>query len=340
MTVVRGCCVSAIAVALVVLVGCAPSIRLEVTRPAEVNMKGAKKLAVMDYGFPVPNKSMNAEELLKAAFAKMMGLQVHQEETPESKVAKCATTKTTAVLVGTQYFTVLTPADLSRTFTGESSQSLSATDVGKKAGAQSIVLGDLEQLTLRDENFTETYKNKDGSTGTEYKVKRIVTVQMSYRVIATETGGVLATKTLRGQVDQIALAADRRSLNSIEVLGCQAIDQVIPAMARQLAPYKIVETRTLMKDKTKNPEFERALNFLKGKMYDKAYDIFTQIFKQSENVSAGYNAAIMKEAMGDIEGAWSEMTAIATKTADSNAIREVSRLKNALEDQKKALSQM
>jgi hypothetical protein len=269
-----------------------------------------------------------------------VGLQVHQEETPESKVAKCATTKTTAVLAGTQYFTILAPSDLSKTLTGGSGQPLSATDIGKKAGAQSIVLGDLEQLTLRDADFTETFKNKDGTTSTEYKVKRTVGIQLSYRVISTETGGVLATKTLHGQVEQVVAAADRRSLSSSEILGCQAIDQVIPAMAKQLAPYKVLETRTLMKDKTKNPEFERALNFLKGKMYDKAYEIFTQIYKQSENISAGYNAAIMKEAMGDLEGAYNEMTAIATKTADSNAIREVSRLKNSVEEQKKALSQM
>jgi hypothetical protein len=340
MFIVRNGCAVVFAMALAFLIGCAPSIRLEVTKPAEVNMKGAKKLAVMDYGFPVPNKSMNAEDLLKAAFSKLIGLHVQEQETPESKVAKCATSKTSAILTGTQYFTVLTPSDLSKTLVDGSGQTMSAVDIGKKAGAQSIVLGDLERLSLDDENFSESYKKKDGSTVTENKIRRKVAVQLSYRVISTETGGILATKTLQGQVQQVVMEAERRSLKSKEILGCEAIDQVIPAMARQLAPYRVVEKRTLLKDKTKNPEFERALNFLKGNMYGNAYDIFTQIYKTSANISAGFNAAIMKEAMGDLEAAYNEMNEIATKTANTDAIREVQRLKNSLEEQKKALSQI
>jgi hypothetical protein len=340
MFVVRKCFVPAFAAALVIFIGCAPSIRLEVTKPAEVNMKGAKKLAVMDYGFPIPNKSMNAEDLLKAAFSKLIGLQVHEQETPESKVAKCATVKTSAVLAGTQYFTILTPSDLSKTLADGSGQTMSAIDIGKRVGAQSIVLGDIEQLTLDDENYSETYKQKDGSTTTVHKVRRTVGVQLSYRVISTETGGILATKSLKGNVQQVENASDRGSLGSKEILGCQAIEKLIPAIARQLAPYKVIQKRTLLKDKSKNPEFERALNFMKGNMYSNAYEIFSQIYKTSGNVAAGFNAAIMKEAMGDVEAACNEMNEIASKTADPNAIKEVQRLKNAVEEQKKVLQQL
>jgi hypothetical protein len=332
--------VSAFAVGLAVFNGCAPSIRLEVTKPAEVNMKGAKILAVMDYGFPIPNKSMNATDLLAAAFSKLIGLEVQEKETPESKVAKCATGKTSAVLAGTHYFTVLTPSDLSKALAGESDKTMSAVDIGKKAGAQSIVLGDIERLTLEDVDFTESYKQKDGSTTTEYKVRRKVNVQLSYRVIATETGGILATKTLNGFVQQVENARERSSLGSKEVLGCQAIENVIPEIAKQLAPYKVIVKRTLLKDKSKNPEFDRALSFMKGNMYGNAYDIFAQIYKTSGNVAAGFNAAIMKEAMGDVEAAYNEMNDIATKTADPKAIGEVQRLKISWEEQKKALSQM
>jgi hypothetical protein len=44
--------------------------------------------------------------------------------------------------------------------------------------------------------------------------------------------------------------------------------------------------------------------------------------------------------MGDIEGAYNEMNELASKTAEPDVIREVNRLKNAWEEQKKALSQM
>jgi hypothetical protein len=75
-------------------------------------------------------------------------------------------------------------------------------------------------------------------------------------------------------------------------------------------------------------------------MYRNSYDIFSQIYKTSGNIAAGYNAAIMKESMGDIEGAYNEMNELASKTAEPDVIREVNRLKNAWEEQKKALSQM
>jgi hypothetical protein len=331
----------AAAAAILFCIGCAPSIRLEVLKPAEVNMKGAKKLAVMDYGFPMPNKPMGVDDLLKAAFAKMVGVQMHEQETPEMKLAKCATSKTASVLASTQYFTILTPTELSRTFAGGPEQPpLSAVDIGKKAGAQSIILGEIEHLSSDDESFVEERKKDNGNKEVIRKIKRTVTVRMSYRVIETETGSLLATKTLDGKIDQIVLERNRGELSKPDELGCQVLDKILPAMARQLAPYKVVQNRILMKDKTKNPEFERALKFIKGNMYSNAYDIFTQIYQTSGNISAGFNAAIMKEAMGDLEAAYNEMNALASKTAEPEVIREVNRLKNAWEDQKKAASQI
>ncbi|HAJ80246.1 MAG TPA: hypothetical protein DCO75_10805 [Fibrobacteres bacterium] len=341
MNVVRKFLTATVIGALALCIGCAPSIRLEVIKPAEVNMKGAKKLAVMDYGFPVPNKPMGADDLLKAAFAKMIGVQMQERETPEMKLAKCATSKTISVLSSTQYFSILAPGDLSRTFVGGPGQPPpSAMDIGKKAGAQSIILGEIEQLNFDDEPFTVEHKRDNGKKDIEHKIRRTVSVRMSYRVIETETGSLLATKTLEGKTQQVVMEGERRDLHSPEDLGCQVLDKILPSMAKQLAPYKVLQSRILMKDKTKNPEFERALKFLKGNMYQNAYDIFSQIYKTSGNIAAGYNAAITKEAIGDIEGAYNEMNELASKTAEPDVIREVNRLKYAWEEQKKALSQM
>ncbi|MBN1982666.1 MAG: hypothetical protein JW795_14120 [Chitinivibrionales bacterium] len=304
-------------------------------------MRGARNIAVIDFGYPDVNKPVSIGELLKEAFAQLIHVQVGKEETEEMRTARCATAKTIELLSQTNYFTIINSADLSKSFSTDTpDQSIQATDIGKKSGAQSIVVGEIEQLTLKDENYTEDEKRKDGSMVKIDKVKRSVTLRVTYRVVSTENGSVLATKSLQGSTEQRELYSNRTSLHSKSELGCEILDDILPVMTKQLAPYRVTVHRILKKDKTKDLEFKQAMEFMEGKMYDKAYEIFTHVYQQRNLLAAGFNAAIMREALGDLEGSLTEMNALAEKTADKDVMKEVQRLKYAIEEQKRVKAQM
>ena len=133
---------------------------------------------------------------------------------------------------------------------------------------------------------------------------------------------------------------NRAQLEADEEVCKEILDQMVPKIAKQIAPYKEVVYRALMKDKTKNPDLKAADELVKGNLYDRALEIFLQVWSGTQNPAAGVNAGIMYEALGDLDSALRIVKEVVDRTADSAAMREYSRLlreKQSLERLKEQL---
>jgi len=324
--------------------GCSTSIPVTVTKPAEINMSGNRVIAVLDFRYPVKDKTISGKDLLQWAISKLTGLDLPTELNVEQRVAEYTTSQVIVTLLNTGYFQLVSPQEVAQTMQGGISASTTAVDIGKAVKAQAIVNGDLYLLDARDQEWTDERTVTDANTGEEQTVtvpmiRRTVRVGMSYQVVNTATGNVVASRSFESQTSTDRELEDRRDLPDVEEVYKSLIDGFMPKMAKQLAPYQVREHRTLMRDKTKDPRMEQADDLVKGKVYDSALEIFLDVWQQNGNVAAGFNAAILYEVTGQLDMAISQMKSVVDRAADKNAMREYNRLLTVKQEQERLREQ-
>ena len=331
---------------LLSFLGCATTIRMELTRPAEVNMAGAKRVAVLDFGFPPDgDRTLTFNEIWAMALAKALGIEQPREQPLKEQMAGYVTERMIAALINTGYFEVINPGDVSAAMKNSGSRQVDAIMIGQMVGAQAIIVGDITKFVNKRTDHWEKETVKDAETGLEYTtqvrwLKREISIRLTYRTVNPATAAIMATKTLEDSHSDDVKYDNRDQLKADEEICKNILNQMVPKIAKQIAPYKEVVYRALMKDKTKNPDLKAADELVKGNLYDRALEIFLQVWSGTRNPAAGVNAGIMYEALGDLDSALRIVKEVVDRTADSTAMREYSRLlkeKQSLERLKEQL---
>ena len=317
---------------LLFCLGCATSIRMEVTRPAEVNMAGAKRVAVLDFGFPPEgDRTLTFSEIWALALAKALGVEQQRERPLQERMAAYVTESMITALINTGYFEVINPGDVSAAMKNRGSRQADPIMVGQMVRAQAIIVGDITRFVNQQTEHWEKETVKDKNTGLQYQVqvrwlKREIAIKLTYRTVNTTTGAIMATKTLEDSRTDDLKYENRAQMVSDEEVSRQIIDGMVPKIARQIAPYKEVVYRSLMKDKTKNPDLKTADELVKGNLYQNALEIFLKVWNNTQNPAAGVNAGIMYEVLGDLDSAVIVVKEVVDKTANSTAMGQYKRL--------------
>jgi len=324
--------------------GCSTSIPVTVTKPAEINMSGNRVIAVLDFRYPVKDKTITGKDLLEWAISKLTGIDLPKEMSVEQKVADHTTSQVIMTLLNTGYFQLVSPQEVAQAMQGGISSSTTAVDIGKAVKAQAIINGELYLLDAKDQEWTDERKITDANTGQEHTVyvpmiERTVWVGMTYQVVNTETGNVVASRSFQNQASADRELEDKRDLPDVEDMYKRLVNQFMPQMSKQLAPYQVREHRTLMRDKTKDPRMEQADELVKGKVYDSALEIFLNVWQGNGNVAAGYNAAVLYEVTGQLDAAIQQMRIVVDATADNKAMREYNRLLTVKQEQERLREQ-
>ncbi|MAG13713.1 MAG: hypothetical protein CMN78_03850 [Spirochaetales bacterium] len=295
-----------------VFFGCTTSVPLVVQKPAEVNMVGARRIAIMDFGYPVQGTVyVSFADLFKAALLRAYNLPRNAARTVEQRIAQYTTDRLIITLLDTNYFEIISPRHLAAALPSEIDSRMSAVQVGNRVKAEAIIVGDITEMGARDETVKETYTKKDEKTGKPITrirrfLERTVTLALDYRVVNVKTGAIMATKYLSGtKKDRKPLGDD--SIKPAVVLYQEIVDDLLPVISKQLAPYEVTEYRYLLNDETEDPRMEMADEFVKAGAYDAALELFLEVWDDEENPAAGFNAAIMHEAVGEIERAIEQM---------------------------------
>ena len=328
---------------LAVLLGCSTSIPVTVTKPAEINMAGNRVVAVLDFRYPV-DTTISGKDLLQWAINKLTGLQIATEAGVEQKLADYTTSQVIRTLLDTGYFQLVSPQQVVQKMQGGLNAGTTAVDIGHAVNAQAIVNGELYLLETNDEQWTDERTVTDADTGEEQTVdvrmiKRTARVGMTYEVVNTATGRVVASRSFQDENSEDRELADKSDLPDVEDMYQEIVDSFMPKMARQLAPYQVREYRTLMRDKSKDPRLEQADELVKGRIYDSALEIFLSVWQENGNVAAGYNAAILYEVTGQVDMAIDQMRAVVDRTADKKAMREYNRLLTVKQERERLIEQ-
>ncbi|MBN1836443.1 MAG: hypothetical protein JW820_11375 [Spirochaetales bacterium] len=315
----------------VLLLSCATSIPVTVTKPAEINMSGNRVIAVLDFRYPEKGRGVTGKDLVEWAVARLLGIDLPDRQSIEERVAEYTTSLVITTLLDTGYFQLVSPEQVARAMGRSLSTRTTAVDIGRVVGAQAIVSGELYLLESEEEQWVDTVTSIDPDTQEQVEtivpmMSRRVQVGMRYQVINTRSGAIVASRSFEDDEKEETAQAKSSSLPSAEKMFQEIIEEFMPAMAKQLAPYQVRETRTLMKDKMDDLRMEQADELVKGRLYDAALELYLEIWDDTANPAAGFNAGILYEITGDLDSAVAQMEEVARRTGDRRSMREYGRL--------------
>jgi hypothetical protein len=308
---------SLIALAGLFMFGCATGIPMKVTKPAEFDLGDVKTIAVLPFGFPSLGQDGDLDPR-QAALERLKIADSGEWNPIERDSAKEAEAVFTTLMKDTGRFSVLTTEDLM----GGADPS----DPSASINADAIAAGSI--VTLASIVTDRSYKGTSGKTVHSYT--DAVYVELRIDLIQAGTNEVLATKTFSGRAkaeklsDRPSVDAKTREIASAMIRGWK------DGMRRALGPYTVTEARRLAEDDKKDPRMEEATKLVEAGSYRKAFDLYLDIYGATKDFAAGFNAAIMKEVLGDPEGAYADMEALAKASTNSKARKEADRIKASL----------
>lgn len=322
------------------LSGCGPAIQVQRLKPAEIDMSSMRRLAVFDFDYYRGDVD-SVEDFVVGIVARSIG--VHYGEDPEIReAASYATDKLIAALRDTGYFEIANAATLRGTHLRGS------TDVEKirrSLGIDAIIAASLSYAECEIETFFKGEKVWD--SGRKKKgvredpwVRQKCQLTLSYRVVRTGGNVLEINKRFTEYRVEEAEEGRRLSLHDAEYWYREMIEEIIPQIVRQLAPYVVTETRHLKMDETDDPLMERATDLAKGGSIGRARELFLQRWQSTGNPAAGYNAVILYEVEGDLTSALKLLEELIQASNDSSILREHSLVLNAVEEQRLAEEQL
>ncbi len=299
MNLVKKSFILLIVVAAICLCGCATQVKVVVDRPAELNMNGANSIAILPIQANEPEKT---ETINFLGFFTIL----RKSSTPSTReqLADYLTNSLTSKLLSTSYYTVV-----------DSAMVEGALKAGNKPPVDVYLTGSINQFNTKV--TSEVVENDDGTTTVYYK--RTADVSVNYRIIDATTGSIVAmrkadySRTSSSDTDEYKLPGAYDLLTG-------ELDRLASKIMKEVQPYQETMYLSLLKDKTKDPDFAEADQYAKNGAIELSYEKFQAIYDKTGYYEAGYNAAILLQALGKLEDARDAMKALVAKTGDKKAI--------------------
>ena len=314
MNLVKKSFVLLIAAASICLCSCATQVRVVVDRPAELNMNGANSIAILPIQANEPEKT---ETINFLGFFSI----TRKTSTPSTReqLADYLTNSLTSKLLSTSYYQVV-----------DSAMVEGALKAGNKPPVDVYLTGSINQFNTKV--TSEVVESEDGSTTVYYK--RTADVSVNYRIIDATTGAIVAMR--KADYSRTSSSdTDEYKLPSAYDLLTRELDGLASKIMKEVQPYQETMYLSLLKDKTKDPEFAEADQYAKNGAIQMSYEKFQAIYDKTGYYEAGYNAAILLQALGRLEDARDAMQALVAKTGDKKAINALTAINREISSAEK-----
>ncbi|MBN2050715.1 MAG: hypothetical protein JW760_09745 [Spirochaetales bacterium] len=329
---------------LLLITGCATSVRMVVTKPAEVNLAGVKNLSILDFEYVESTSEVTLDKLLEDALSQL----ITGEDTSlsnEEKMARYATNKMSESLAATDYFTLVDPGNFKDSVDIMTNRMQFFDILSGVYDVDGVLLGSILTMKTKETWETRIVMVLDELTGQEVEqeeewVTRQANLEFEYRILSTDTSEVMVQKVFTRSTSDAKSYEEYDRLTSEDLMYKRMVDEIVRTITRQLVPYQVTESRSLMKDKTKDQRMETADQFVKVAKYNEALEIFLSVWQQTRNIAAGFNAAIMYEALGNLDQAIVQMNDVLNVYPEKKVFRSLERLKAAKVEREKAMAQL
>jgi tetratricopeptide (TPR) repeat protein len=250
---------------------CTPTITIPYWRPAEVNLRTIKNIAIGGIYGPVEEVMQIESNLSEAIFQ-------------NGRYQLIDRSKTSQIL-----------AEISFQNSGLVDDS-QASKLGKLAGVGAMIFVNIPVYSWDQRVDTSTWKDDQGTVHTRFTRVVWANMEVSFQVIDCETGKILALKTLRDRSQESWWSDDRpvRDANpsDIQQLFSRSRTQIVDSFMKTIAPYQDRVSVALYKDKTL-PELEVGIRYIKAGNWEEGIKSFEAALSKNPNSDkAHYNLGV------------------------------------------------
>lgn len=302
------------------LTGCATGIAVQVQRPAELDLNGAKSIAILP--FQDENKGEISGSFFSIIFMPTAG------KSDKKDIADFLTDKVTGSVAQSGYFDLIS-----------SSVVENAIKNNESAPCDVYLTGHIDSFRTRVDERREKHQDKEGNEYYVHLFRREVSFAIVYQIIDAQTHKVISHTSERIERQSSEVDA-MHNVPSAYNLVRMDIEHTANRLLRKIQPYTETLSLVLLKDKTKNPAMKQADTLAKNRLYDQSEQLFLKVYDETGLMEAGYNAAVLAEVQGKLREAEALMKKVADESQDKKAYRALSDIKEEIAKAEKLRSQL
>ncbi len=309
--------------ALLFLSSCATTVNVRLTRPAQLDLNGAKTIAVLPFKPCSYYREYNTEASIGRKIVVNSFYQIFEIKDPNEQMAiDSLHNQIERGLLNSPYIQLVSSDSVER-----------ALKKGTLNPADVYLTGEVSYFEIRDKRSEERRQVKaaNGNQKAEYEIvvywTREVTFNFRYQVVDSVTEKVISYNEYRCN-NQSSKYVSRKSLPTAYSLIESDIRAAASKILRELQPYTVTKTITLLQTKTKDKELKARMKAVdelaENSKIAQASEEFQNIYEETGLVEAGYNAAILQEALGNLAEAEKMMTALYNENPDNRVYKGLS----------------
>lgn len=322
-----------------IFVSCATTLTVQVKRPAQLDLNGAKTISVLPFQ---PYQLKDANDVFSFLFETVF-LNYEKCSPDEKKCLERLRSEIESSLSQSPYITLINSNEVQNAM---KNNYINPADVYLMGEVIDFYIEDIPHKTKEPVYYYDIDENGNKKKKTVYKEKikysRKAKIEFVYKVVESTNGKVISYRTTEIS-DESSYYNKQLELPSSYAILEYKIVNLAKKIMQDLQPYTVNKSIKLLKDKSKNPDMKIADELAKKKMVGESYDEFIRIYRETGLFEAGYNAASLLLALGNLNSSKELMQELYDKTQDkrswnalvdiNNEIYQSQRLKNQIEKQ-------
>lgn len=282
------------------LTSCATSVSFPVERPAEIDSRGATSIAI------IPFSSGNMEPFY------------YNHNTDTKTIVNYIQEQFQQRILRSGFFSLISSQGLPN----KSSSSSTFSDLRIQGNIYNFS-NKVKKIPIE----TEDKKKK------LYLYKREVSLSVKYELVYSKTNEILYSTTQHIEEESSEYASSREVPSCFTLISSDLSGR-INTITKKLMPYTTTRHLSLLKYKTKDPEIKEAMDtahkLTKQGLYPLAQSAFMNMYQQQGIFEAGYNAALLLEATGQLETAEQLMLQLFVATNNKKAEKALKELQKEI----------
>ena len=306
---------------------CATTVNVKLTRPAHLDLNGARTIAILPIKpcayYKEYNTSLGMEILINSFY------QIFDIHDPDEQLAiDSLRTQIERGLLDSPYIKLV---------------SSDAVENAKRKGylnpADVYLTGEVTYFDVSDSKSEERklVKAAKGDQKAEYEIvrywKRTAYFNFKYQVVDSSTDKVISFDEIRME-ETSSRYESKSSLPGTYTLLESDIRYAAKRILQELQPYVVTKSIKLLEVKTKDKELKARMKaadeLAENNQINTASAEFQKIYEETGIVEAGYNAAILQEALGNLSIAETMMEKVYLQNPDSRVAKGLSDIRNEI----------
>jgi hypothetical protein len=295
---------------LILVAGCATTVPVTVTRPAELDLHGAKSISVLPFRISTAKEDTgNSNGGTTIIIDINRFFDMRPSDNPEEiRTANYLTDQLAQRLSTSPYFQLVNASAVQ-----------AALKNGTQVPADVYLTGKITDFSSSLESTRRSETDSDGNKYTIYYYQKSVRVSITYQIIDSKTNQVIAYKSTNLRNLSQEMKDTYRLPKDFDVIRTD-IELLSEQILRELQPYEERVYIALKSDKTKDPDMKIADEMTKNGLIVQSEAKFLSIYKEKNSFVAGYNAAKLMQAQGKLYDARDLMETLVNTFGEKDAM--------------------